>query len=89
MPYIDHKGEQPLRRLKEKLKRCLNISHVRIITRTTTAKLNKLTNVQGKTHKENKSDVVYEFTRQKCSKSYIGKTEQTLLGRANIYYISL
>ena len=42
------------------------------------------TNVKDKTPKENKYNVVYEFTCQKCSKSYIliGKTEQTLLERA-------
>ena len=40
------------------------------------------TNVKDKTPKENKCNVVYEFTYQKCSKSYIGKTERTLLERA-------
>ena len=37
------------------------------------------TNVKDKGPEENKSNV-YDFTCQKCSKSYIGKTEQTLLG---------
>ena len=82
MPYIGHKGEQLSRGLKKKLKRCLNISDVRIVTRTTTTKLNMFTNVKDKTPKENKSNVVYEFTCQKCSNSYIGKTERTLLERA-------
>ena len=82
MPYIGHKGEQLLRGLKKKLKRCLNISDVRIVTRTTTTKLNMFTNMKDKTPKENKSNVVYEFTCQKCSNSYIGKTERTLLERA-------
>ena len=40
MPYIGQKGEQLLRGLKSKLKRCLNISDIRIVTRTTTTKLN-------------------------------------------------
>ena len=40
------------------------------------------TNVKDKTPKQNMSNVVYEFTCQKCSKSYIGKTERTLLERA-------
>ena len=40
------------------------------------------TNVKDKTPKEHKSNVVYEFTCQKCRKSYIGKTERTLLERA-------
>ena len=40
------------------------------------------TNMKDKTPKENKSNVVYEFTCQKCSDSYIGKTERTLLERA-------
>ena len=39
------------------------------------------TNVKDKTPKQNMSNVVYEFTCQKCSKSYIGKTERTLLER--------
>ena len=82
MPYIGHKGEQLLRGLKKKLKRCLNISDVRIVTRTTTTKLNMFTNMKDKTPKENKSNVVYEFTCQKCSNSYIGIIERTLLERA-------
>ena len=82
MPYIGQKGEQLLRGLKSKLKRCLNISDIRIVTRTTTTKLNMFTNVKDKTPKENKSNIVYEFTCQKCSKCYIGKTERTLLERA-------
>ena len=65
MPYIGHKGEQLLRGLKKKLKRSLKISDVRIVTRTTTTKLNMFTNVKDKTPKENKSNVVYEFTCQK------------------------
>ena len=81
MPYIGHKGEQLLRALTKKLKRYLTISNVRIVTRTTTTKLNMFTNVKDKTLKENKCNVVYEFTYQKCSKSYIGKTERTLLER--------
>ena len=82
MPYIGHKGEQLLRGLKKKLKRCLNISDVRIVTRTTTTKLNMFTNVKDKIPKGNESKVVYEFTGQKCSNSYIGKTERTLVERA-------
>ena len=82
MPYIGQKGEQLLRGLKNKLKRCLNIPNVRIVTRTATTKLNMFTNVKDKTPKEHKSNVVYEFTCQKCNKSYIGKTERTLLERA-------
>ena len=38
--------------------------------------------MKDKTPKENKSNVVYEFMCQKCSNSYIGKTERTLLQRA-------
>ena len=34
MPYIGQKGEQLLRGLKNKLKRCLNIPNVQIVTRT-------------------------------------------------------
>ena len=74
MPYIGHKGEQLLRGL--------TISNVRIVTRTTTTKLNMFSYVKDKTLKENKRNVVYEFTCQKCSKRYIGKTERTLLERA-------
>ena len=81
MPYRS-KREQLLRGLTKKLKRYLTISNVRIVTRTTTTKLNMFTNVKDKTSKENKCNVVYEFTCQKCSKSYIGKTERTLLERA-------
>ena len=40
------------------------------------------TNVKDKTPEESKCNVVYEFTCKKCSKSYIGKTEGTLLERA-------
>ena len=82
MPYIGQKGEQLLHGLKNKLKHCFNISNVRIVRRTTTTKLNMFTNMKDKTPKENMSNVVYEFTGQKCSKSYIGKTEQTLLEQA-------
>ena len=37
--------------------------------------------MKDKTPRQNMSNVVYEFTCQKCSKSYIGKTERTLLER--------
>ena len=77
--YIGRKGKQLLRGRKYKLKRCLHFSDVQIVTRTTTTKLNMFTNVKDKGPEENKSNV-YDFTCQKCSKSYIGKTEQTLLG---------
>ena len=65
MSYIGEKGEQLLRGLKNKLKRCLNIPNVQIVTRTTTTKVNMFTNVKDKTPKEHKSNVVYEFTCQK------------------------
>ena len=82
IPYIGRKGEQLLRGLTKKLRRYLTISDVRILRRTTTTKLRMFTNVKDKTPKENKCNVVYEFTCQKCSKSYIGKTERTLSERA-------
>ena len=74
--------EQLLRALKNKVKGCLNLPKVQIVKRTTTTKVNMFTNVKDKTPKEHKSNVVYEFTCQKCNKSYIGKTERTLLERA-------
>ena len=82
MPYSGQKGEQLLRGLKNKLKRCLNIPKVQIVTRTTTTKLNMFTNVKDKTPEEHKSNLVCEFNCQKCNKSCIGKTERTLLERA-------
>ena len=81
MPYIGQKGEQLLRGLKKKLSRCLKIANVQIRTRVTTTKLNIFTNVKDKVPKQNKSNIVYEFTCQKCNNSYIGKTDRTLLER--------
>ena len=81
MPYIGQKGEQLLRGLKKKLSRCLKITNVQIRTRVTTTKLNIFTNVKDKVPKQNKSNIVYEFTCQKCNNSCIGKTDQTLLER--------
>ena len=80
MPYIGTKGEQLLRGFKKKLLRCLNIN-VQIKTRITTTKLNLFTNTKDKVPKQNKSNVVYEFTCPKCNSSYIGKTDRTLLER--------
>ena len=62
MPYIGHEGEQLLHGLTKTLKRYLTISNVRIVTRTTTTKLNMFTNVKDKTPKESKCNVVCEFT---------------------------
>jgi cytochrome c-type biogenesis protein CcmH/NrfF len=81
MPYIGTKGEQLLRALKRKLLRCLNITNVQIRTRVTTTKLNLFTNAKDKAPKQNKSNVVYQFTCPKCNNSYIGKTDRTLLER--------
>jgi hypothetical protein len=81
MPYIGTKGEQLLRALKRKLLRCLNITNVQIRTRVTTTKLNLFTNAKDKVPKQNKSNVVYQFTCPKCNNSYIGKTDRTLLER--------
>jgi hypothetical protein len=80
MPYIGTKGEQLLRGLKRKLLRCLNVN-VLIRTRITTTKLDMLTNAKDKVPKQNKSNVVYEFTCPKCNINYIGKTDRTLLER--------
>ena len=66
--------------LKKKLLRCLNVN-VQIKTRIATTKLNSFTNTQDKVPKQNKSNVVYEFTCPKCNSSYIGKTDRTLLER--------
>ena len=56
-------------------------SDVRIVTRTTTTKLNMLiTNVKDKTSKENKSDDgVMSLRARNDGNSYIGETERTLL----------
>jgi hypothetical protein len=78
MPYIGTKGEHLLRALKRKLLRCLNITNVQIRTRVTTTKLNLFTNAKDKVPKQNKSNVVYQFTCPKCNNSYIGKTDRTL-----------
>ena len=78
MPYIGIRGEQLLRGFKKKLSRCLNVN-VQIKTRITTTKLNLFTNTKDKVPKQNKSNVVYEFTCPKCNSSYIGKTDRTLL----------
>ena len=51
--------------------------------RTTTIKLNLFTNNKDKVPKQNKSNVVYEFTCPKCNSSYIGKTDRTLLELMN------
>ena len=59
MPYIGHKGKQLLCGLTKKLKRYLTISGVRIVTRTTTTKLNMFINEEDKTPKENKCSAVY------------------------------
>ena len=80
MPFIGTKGEQPLRGLKRKLLRCLNVN-VLIRTRITTTKLDMLTNAKDKVPKQNKSNVVYKFTCPKCNINYIGKTDRTLLER--------
>ena len=74
MPYIGTKGEQLLRGFKKKLLRCLNVN-VQIKTRITTTKLNLFSNTKDKVPKQNKSNVVYEFTYPKC------KTDRTLLER--------
>ena len=81
MPYIGQKGEQILCGLKKKLSRCLNITNVQIGTRVTTTKLNIFTNLKDKVSKQNKSNIVYEFTCQKCNNGYIGTTDRTLLER--------
>ena len=44
-------------------------------------KLNLFTNTKDKVRKQNKSNVVYEFTWPKCNSSNIGKTDRTLLER--------
>ena len=80
MPYIGTKGEQLLRNFKKKLLRCLNVK-VQINTRIATTKLNLLANTKDKVPKQNKSNVVYEFTCPKCNSSYVGKTDRTLLER--------
>ena len=59
---------------------CLNVN-AQIKTRTTTTKLNLFTDTKDKVSKQNKSNVVYEFTCTKCNSSYIGKTDRTLLER--------
>ena len=80
MPYIGTKGEQLLRNFKKKLLRCLNVN-VQINTRIATTKLNLLANTKDKVPKQNKSNVVYEFTCPKCNSSYVGKTDRTLVER--------
>ena len=81
MPYIGTRGEQLLRGFKKKLLRCLNVNvNVQIKTRITTTKLNLFTNAKDKVPKQNKSNVVCEFTCPKCNSCYIGKT-RTLLER--------
>ena len=47
-------------------------------TRVSTTKLNFYTNTKDKVPKQN---IIYEFTCPKCSRSYIGKTDRTLLER--------
>jgi hypothetical protein len=44
-------------------------------------KLKLFTNAKDKVPKQNKSNVVYEFTCPKCNNSYMGKTDRTLLER--------
>ena len=80
MPYIGTKGEQLLCGFKKKFLRCLNVN-VQIKTRIATTKLNLFTNTKDKVPKQNKSNVVYEFTCSKCNSGYIDKTERTLLER--------
>lgn len=74
MTYIGYKGKQFLGGLKRKLKRCLNISDVRIVTKTTTIKLNMFTNVKDKT-----SLILCMSSRARHVAIGIGKTERTLL----------
>ena len=62
MPYIGTKGEQLLRALKKKLLRCLNITNLQVKTRVSTTKLNFYTNAKDKVPKQNKSNIIYEFT---------------------------
>ena len=81
MPYIGTKGEQLLRARKKKLLRCLNITNLQVKTRVSTTKLNFYTNAKDKVPEQNKSNIIYEFTGPKCSSSYIGKTDRTLLKR--------
>ena len=81
MPYIGTKGEQLQRTLKKKLLRCLNITNLQIKTKVSTTKLTFYTNAKDKVSKQNKSNIIYEFKCPKCSSSYIGKTDRTLLER--------
>ena len=79
MPYIGTKGEQLLRALKKKLSRCLNITNFPIKTRVSTTKLDFYTNAKDKVPKQKSNNIICEFKCPKCSSSYIGKTDRTLL----------
>ena len=83
MPYIGTKGEQLLRGFKKKLLRCLNLN-VQIKTRIATTKLNLFTNTKDKVPKQNKSNVIYEFTCPKCNSSYIGQDSTRMVERTRL-----
>ena len=44
-----------------------------------TTKLNLFMKAKDKVPKQNKSNIVFEFTCPKCNNSYIGKTDRTFL----------
>ena len=67
MPYTGQKREQLVRSLKKKQSRCFNIANVEIRTTVKDNQTKLFTNVKNRVPKQNKSNIVYEFTCQKLT----------------------